>query len=46
MKEFIKDFKNFIARGNVIDMAVGVIIGGAFSSIITSLVDKLAKEAK
>lgn len=41
MKEFIKDFKNFIARGNVIDMAVGVIIGGAFSSIITSLVDNI-----
>ena len=34
----IKEFKKFIARGNVLDLAVGVIVGGAFSSIVTSLV--------
>lgn len=33
----IKEFKEFISRGNVIDMAVGVVIGGAFTSIVTSL---------
>lgn len=37
MKKFFKDFKAFIARGNVLDLAVGVIIGGAFSAIITAL---------
>ena len=36
---FVKEFKDFVMRGNVIDLAVGVIIGGAFSSIVTSLVD-------
>lgn len=36
---FLKDFKAFIMRGNVIDMAVGVIIGGAFSKIVSSLVN-------
>ena len=35
-KGFIKEFKEFIARGNVMDLAVGVIIGGAFSKIVTS----------
>lgn len=35
----IKEFKDFIARGNVVDMAVGVIIGAAFGKIITSLVN-------
>ena len=35
----IKEFKDFIARGNVIDMAVGVIIGGAFGKIVTSIVN-------
>lgn len=34
---FIADFKKFIMRGNVMDMAVGVIVGGAFTSIVTSL---------
>lgn len=38
MKTFIKEFKEFIARGNVMDMAVGVIIGGAFTAIVNSLV--------
>jgi len=35
---FIAEFKQFISRGNVVDLAVGVIIGGAFTSIVTSLV--------
>ncbi|MBR0139519.1 MAG: large-conductance mechanosensitive channel protein MscL [Firmicutes bacterium] len=41
MKEskFAKEFKAFISRGNVVDMAVGVVIGGAFTAIITSLVN-------
>lgn len=38
---FFGDFKQFIARGNVMDMAVGVIIGGAFSSITTSLINDI-----
>ena len=37
MKKFLKEFKTFISRGNVMDMAVGIIIGGAFTSIVTSL---------
>ncbi len=37
----ISEFKEFISRGNVIDLAVGVIIGGAFNKIITSLVDNV-----
>lgn len=41
MKKFVSEFKTFIARGNVMDMAVGVIIGGAFTAIVTSLVDNL-----
>ncbi len=36
---FVSEFKEFIARGNVMDMAVGVVIGGAFGNIVTSLVD-------
>ena len=39
MKKFIEEFKSFALRGNVMDMAVGVIIGGAFSGIVTSLTD-------
>lgn len=35
---FISEFKTFIARGNVMDMAVGVVVGGAFKSIVDSLV--------
>lgn len=41
MKAFIKEFKEFISRGNVMDMAVGVIIGGAFTAIVTSLVNDI-----
>lgn len=40
-KGFINEFKSFIKRGNVIDLAVGVIIGGAFGTIISSLVDDI-----
>ena len=39
MKKFFEEFKTFITRGNVMDMAVGVIIGGAFQAIINSLVN-------
>ena len=38
MKNFINEFKTFISRGNVLDMAIGVIIGGAFGAITSSLV--------
>ena len=38
---FIKDFKEFISKGNVLDMAVGVIIGGKFGAIVTSLVNDI-----
>ena len=40
-KGFFGEFKEFIARGNVMDMAVGVIIGGAFSAITTSLINDI-----
>ncbi len=39
MKKVVKEFKEFIARGNVLDLAIGVIIGGAFGKIVTSLVN-------
>ena len=38
---FIKEFKEFALKGNVLDMAVGVIIGGAFGKIVSSLVDDI-----
>ena len=38
---FFKDFKAFIAKGNVLDMAVGVVVGGAFGKITTSLVNDI-----
>ena len=41
MKQFIKEFKDFISRGNVMDLAVGIIIGGAFTSIVSSLVNDI-----
>lgn len=41
MKQFISEFKEFISRGNVIDMAVGIIIGTAFTAIVTSLVNQV-----
>ena len=37
MKKFLSEFKEFINRGNVVDLAVAVIIGGAFTSIVTAL---------
>ena len=41
MKGFMKEFREFISRGNVMDMAVGIIIGGAFTAIVTALVDSI-----
>ncbi len=38
---FLKDFKDFAMKGNVVDMAVGVIIGGAFGKIVTSIVNNI-----
>ena len=37
----LKEFKEFATRGNIMDLAVGVVIGGAFQSIITSLVNDI-----
>lgn len=39
MKKLVKEFQEFINRGNVMDMAIGVIIGGAFTAIVTSLTE-------
>lgn len=41
MKKFLQEFKDFAMRGNVIDLAVGVIIGGAFGAITTSLINDI-----
>ena len=41
MKGFAKEFKEFIAKGDVISMAVGIIIGGAFTAIVNAIVDNL-----
>lgn len=41
MKAFLKEFKEFALKGNVMSMAVGIIIGGAFTAIVNSLVDDL-----
>lgn len=41
MSKFLKEFRDFAMRGNVIDMAVGVIIGAAFGKIVSSLVDDI-----
>ena len=41
MKKLLKEFKEFALRGNVMDMAVGIIIGGAFTAIVTSLVEDI-----
>ena len=41
MRKFFSEFKTFALRGNVIDLAVGVIVGGAFSSITTSLINDI-----
>lgn len=41
MKQFIEDFKKFALKGNVLDMAIGVIVGNAFSKIVSSLVNDI-----
>lgn len=41
MKKFLQEFKAFAMRGNVLDMAVGVVIGSAFTAIVTSIVENL-----
>ena len=41
MKKFFEEFKTFALKGNMMDMAIGVIIGGAFSALVTSLTDNL-----
>ena len=41
MKKFLQEFKTFAMRGNVLDMAVGVVVGGAFTAIINSVVNDL-----
>ena len=41
MKKFFKDFKKFISRGNIVDMAVGVIVASAFTAIVTALTNKI-----
>ncbi len=43
MRKFFKEFANFIKRGNVLDMAVGVIVGGAFTAIVTALSNGILK---
>ena len=43
MKKFFAEFKKFITRGNVLDMAVGVIVGGAFTAIVNSLSNNILK---
>lgn len=39
--KFLNEFKTFVSRGNVLDLAVGVVVGGAFSKIVTSLVNDI-----
>ena len=41
MKQFFKEFKNFAVKGNMIDMAVGIIIGAAFNAVVNALVKKV-----
>ena len=41
MKKFFKDFKDFAVKGNIIDMAVGIIIGGAFAKIVSAFVENI-----
>ena len=41
IKKFLEEFKAFAMRGNVLDMAVGVVIGGAFTAIVTALVEDI-----
>jgi len=41
MKKFFEDFRKFISRGNIVDMAIGVIVGNAFSAIVKAFTDKI-----
>lgn len=43
MKKFIQEFKEFALKGNMMDMAIGIIIGGAFTAVVTSLTDNFIK---
>jgi len=43
MKKFFEEFKKFITRGNIVDMAVGVIVGSAFTAIVTALTNSIIK---
>ena len=45
IKKFFEEFKAFAMRGNVLDMAVGVVVGGAFTSIVNSLVNDIINPA-
>ena len=45
IKKFFEEFKAFAMRGNVLDMAVGVVIGGAFTAIVNSLVNDIINPA-
>ncbi len=45
MKKLLKEFKDFALKGNMVDLAVGVIIGGAFNSLVKSLVDNVVMPA-
>ncbi len=45
MKKFFGEFKEFVSKGNVMDMAVGIVIGGAFTKIVTSLVNDIIMPA-
>ena len=43
MRKFLEEFKAFALRGNVVDMAIGVVVGGAFTGIVTALTDNFIK---
>ena len=43
MRKFLEEFKAFALRGNVVDMAIGIVVGGAFTGIVTALTDNFIK---
>ena len=43
MRKFLEEFKAFALRGNVVDMAIGIVVGGAFTAIVTAIKDFFAK---
>ncbi|MEA4958702.1 MAG: large conductance mechanosensitive channel protein MscL, partial [Anaerolineaceae bacterium] len=45
MKKFLMEYKDFISKGNMLDLAIGVVIGGAFGAIVNSLVKDLIMPA-